>query len=139
MKSVRTFILWVGAMCLAIMLTLQTMRAMLVHDDATIFLAAPVCSAFSKPVKDGFCTVQGSVSYNFVGSDVEINLANNSLVLINEKYVHGLAYTSGSARYEPFGKAGAVIVAILILLMPNWLLLGAKGLRRGTRNQVAGK
>jgi hypothetical protein len=103
----------------------HTMGAMLVHDDADILLRAPACPLAATIDRYHSCRVHGSVSRSFTTNEVEITLADKSVLWIDPKDLLGYSQPTDSVHYEPFGKYFVLGVGLLILAVGGWLLVGA--------------
>lgn len=125
MKDLKSALVWVVTAALLVMVLFHTMGAMLVYENSTILLRSPACPLSIEMSEGGTCRVHGSVSRSFMTSEVVITLDDKSTLWIDRKDLLGYSHPEGGVRYEPFGKAGAMMVGFFILLVGGWLLAGA--------------
>lgn len=125
MKDLKSALAWVVTAALLVMFLFHTMGAMQVHENSTILLRAPACPLSAEVSEDHTCRVHGSVSRSFTSSEVIITLDDNSSLWIDRKDLLGYSHPDGSVRYTPFGKVGALLVGLVILVVGGWLLAGA--------------
>jgi hypothetical protein len=137
-KEIASWIVIIGSIALSFVLSCRAMNAMMVHDNAHIFLSTQACPV--PPKKEGFCEVTGSLTRSFLTEEVEITLADGSLLLVPSDSLQGYA-TSGAdpVRYLPFGKFLSGVIGMLILLAGPacGFLIPAYLQRSGKRSKAA--
>jgi hypothetical protein len=125
MRDLKGAFIWVVTAALLVLFLFRVMEAMLVHDNSTILLRSRACPLSAEVDDNHLCRVHGSVSRSFTTSEVVITLDDKSSLWINPKDLVGYSHPDNSVRYEPFGKVGAMCVALFILLVGAWMLAGA--------------
>lgn len=127
-NKLGNLVAWIFGMFVMLFITFRVMGVMQVKDDAQIILSKYACPLNVMREANGSCVVTGSLSRNFIFGEVEITLADKSMLLVRQQDVLGYSAPTDSTRYEPFGKYGALLIGLLIIgigfsiavVLPAW-------------------